>query len=84
MHNQTIPGRTEYAPLRHKNFVNRNSQRQVHYYTPAWFVQVLPPQGAGPKHWTARRSAAAPFQQQNNKTNSLKSVIRALNFGAWR
>lgn len=66
MHNQTSPGRAESVSLRHENFVNRNSQRQVHYHTLARFVQVLPP-WCRPKtgqHLKVQR-AAALFQQQN-------------------
>lgn len=57
MHNQTSPGRVESVSLRHENFVNRNSQRQVHYHTLARFVQVLPPMVQA-QNWTALKSAA--------------------------
>lgn len=66
MHNQTRPSRAESVSLRHENFVNRNSQRQVHYHTLARFVQVLPP-WVQAQNWTALKvqRAAALFQQQN-------------------
>lgn len=73
MHNQTSPGRAESVSLRHENFVNRNSQRQVHYHTLARFVQVLPPWCRPITGQHLKCSGRRHCFNNKIKTNSVKS-----------